>query len=502
MTIFDRPLSRRHFATAAAALAVAPALMAAGEGFDIVIEGGRVMDPETGFDGIANVGIKAGRIAAIGPGPLKGARSIDARGLVVAPGFIDLHAHGQTLPDSDLQARDGVTTALELEGGVYRVAPFLAARAGKARINFGASVGHRDLRVFIATGLDRSSGTTDAAALADAIKREQEWAYTRFDTAQIDRMCAIVRSEIAAGGLGIGLMPEYLPATSREEMQALFRTSAATKAPIFTHVRRSDTAKGDGPVAPVEEVIADAAATGAPLHLCHIGSKALGAIDPILALIHGARDHGMDISTEVYPYTAGSTLLGSALFDAGWQGRMGGDYGDIEWALTGERLTEASFTRYRRENPAGWAILHIIPERTVDIAMADPLVMIASDGVPFINGRGHPRGAGTFARTLGVYVRERKLLGLMTALRKMTLMPAQRLEVIAPSMKRKGRVQPGCDADLTLFDPAAVIDRATFAAPATPSAGIPWVLVGGVPVVARGAIVAGALPGQAVRAGV
>jgi N-acyl-D-aspartate/D-glutamate deacylase len=492
-------LTRRQFAAATAGFGLAPAALAA-TGFDTVISGGRVMDPESGFDQVANVGIRGGKVAAITAEPLAGGERIDARGLVVAPGFIDLHAHGQTLSDSDLQAHDGVTTALELEAGVFRVAPFLAARAGKARINYGASVGHRGVRVYMATGIE-GAGATDAERNKAAIAREQEWAYARFDTAQIARMMEIMRAEVAAGGLGIGLMPEYLPATSREEMLALFKAAASLKAPIFVHVRRSVTAKGDGPMGPMEEVIADAAATGAPLHIAHVGSKAVGAIDPVLALIRAARARGLDVTTEVYPYTAGSTLIGSALIDAGWQERMGGDYADIEWALTGERLTAETFAKYRRENPAGWAILHIIPQRTVDTAIADPMVMIASDGVPFINGRGHPRGAGSFARVLGVYVRERKLIGLMEALRKMTLMPAQRLEGIAPAMRNKGRVKPGADADLTLFDPATVIDRATFSEPTRPSAGIAHVLVGGTPVVRDGQIVERSLPGKAVRAG-
>jgi N-acyl-D-aspartate/D-glutamate deacylase len=493
-------LSRRQFAASAAGLVLAPAALAADAAFDTVIAGGRVMDPESGFDRVAHVGIRGGKVVAITAEPLAGGRRIDARGLVVAPGFIDLHAHGQTPGDSDLQARDGVTTALELEAGVFRVAPFLASRAGKARINHGASVGHRGVRVYMATGIE-GAGATDAKRNAAAIAREQEWAYARFDTAKIARMMEIMRSEIAAGGLGIGLMPEYLPATSREEMLALFKTAASLKAPIFVHVRRSVTAKGDGPMGPMEEVIALAAATGAPLHIAHIGSKAVGAIDQALALIHEARARGLDVTTEVYPYTAGSTLIGSALFDEGWQERMGGDYGDIEWALTGERLTAETFAKYRRENPAGWAILHIIPQRTVDTAIADPLVMIASDGVPFINGRGHPRGAGSFARVLWVYVRERKLLSLMEAVAKMTLMPAQRLEGIAPAMRNKGRVKPGADADLTLFDPNKVIDKATFMQPTQPSAGIPYVMVGGELVVDGGAIVPAAAPGKAVRTG-
>jgi len=145
--------------------------------------------------------------------------------------------------------------------------------------------------------------------------------------------------------------------------------------------------------------------------------------------------------------------------------------------------------------------MHEISDFSVDTAIANPMVMIASDGVPFVNGADHPRGAGTFARVLGYHVRERQLLSLMDGLRKMTLMPAQRLEQISPAMRKKGRLQVRADADITIFDPARVIDRATYAKPTTPSDGIPYVLVGGVVIVDKGQIAADAHPRKGIRSG-
>ncbi len=470
--------------------------------YDLVIAGGRVMDPQTHTDRIANVGVSHGTIAAISARPLQGARTIDAHGLVVAPGFIDLHSHAQYPFGYDQQARDGVTTSLELEAGVFPVAPFYAERAGKTRINYGASVSQQGIRIRLMTDIPSGTMTSeDPAAAATVLALKSVWAEQPMTDAQIAKGQALFEQEFKAGGLGLGLLYEYEPGAGRDEIFRFFQTAAKLHAPIFVHARASAQATPSAISDVFQELIADSAATGAPVHICHIGSKAMGSVGLMLEMIDGAHARGVDVTTEVYPYTAGSTLIGSALFDEGWRDHLGIDYGALEWPLTGERLTQASFTRYRHDDPAGWVIIHSIPEASVDSAIEDPAVMIASDAVPYVDGHGHPRGSGTFSRVLGVYVRERRDIPLMLALAKMTLLPAQRLEAISPAMRRKGRVQVGADADLTLFDPALVKDRATYAQPTLNPVGIPYVIVAGVPVVDHGQIVEAAHPGRPIRSG-
>jgi dihydroorotase len=219
---------------------------------------------------------------------------------------------------------------------------------------------------------------------------------------------------------------------------------------------------------------------------------ALGQASLALSMIAGAKQHGLDVTTEAYSYTAGMTDLSSAIFNPGWQEHQGGiSYHDLQWAATGERLTKETFERYRRQG--GMVAIHSIPEAAVKLAMADPSVMIASDGI-LEEGKGHPRAAGCYARVLGRYVRDQKALSLMDALRKMTLLPAQRLK-----LETKGRIRPGADADLTIFDPARVSDRATFENPAQYSDGIPYVLVNGVLVVRNGQFVENVAPGRGIK---
>ncbi|WP_164523281.1 amidohydrolase family protein [Sphingomonas koreensis] len=252
------------------------------------------------------------------------------------------------------------------------------------------------------------------------------------------------------------------------------------------------------PIAVAQEVIANAAVTGAPLQIVHLHSTGLRDTPVLIDMVKRARQRGLDITSEAYPYTAGSTSIGSEFFRDGWQERSGISFGDLQWPATGERLTKDSFERYRREQPNAAVVVHMIPEDVVDAIIAEPEISIASDGMPWVTSGEHPRGAGTYGRVLGRYVRERKTLGLMAALRKMALMPAQRLEAVSPQMARKGRVKVGADADITIFDPATVADVATFEKPMQASAGIRHVLVNGQPVVRDGKLVAGMFPGEAI----
>src|SRR5579871_919663 len=396
--------------------------------FDIVLANGRVMDPETNLDAVRNVGIRDGKIAAVSESALQGRTVIDAKGLVVTPGFIDLHSHGQTPENYGYKARDGVTTALEMEVGVNPVSTWYAAREGKARVNFGATSGHIPAAMAVVHDSGQFLPHDNAANRAPTPEEQRQ-------------ILELIRQGLDQGALGIGMGIAYVPKTTRQQIFEIFQLAAQRHAAIYVHMRAS------GPVDPgvvdsLEEVLSDAAATGASLHIVHIGSMGLREVPLCLEMIAGARAHGIDVTTEAYPYTAGMTDLASAVFDPGWESRTGGiSYGDLQWVLTGERLTAETFAKYRKTG--GMVILHSMPEDTVRVAMADPTVMVASDGI-LDNGKGHPRAAGTYARVLGRYVREQHAVSLMDALRKMSLLPAERL-----GLQSKGRLQVGADADIT-----------------------------------------------------
>ncbi len=463
--------------------------------FDLVLAGGRVMDPASGLDAIRHVGIRGRTIAAVSPSPLRGTTTLDVAGLVVSPGFIDPHAHAQTLEGNRFQARDGVTTALELESGAMPIGDWYRSREGQALLNYGATIGHIYSR--IAVMHEKGTWSEISALRRDTSKPQPDWAYRKASAAEVDAMIARLARGLVDGALGIGMGPAYTPAAGREELLRVFELAARSKALAFIHMRSAGEIEPGGSIDALQEVLANVASTGASVHIVHIGSNGLRQTPRLLSMIDGARARGLDVTTEVYPYTAGSTYIQSALFDPGWQQRFGIGYQDVQWAATGERLTESTFARYRAQG--GFVVIHMIPEASVRAALAHPGVMVGSDGVPLTDGGGHPRGAGTYARILGRYVREEKVIDLMTALGKISFLIADRLAPFVPAMRTKGRIAVGADADLTVFDAARVIDRATYEKPALYSEGIRHVVVGGTLVVRDEQLVPGVTPGRAIR---
>ncbi len=473
-----------------------PAALAAQErDLDLVVTGGRVIDPETGLDAVRDVGVVRNEIVAISREVLQnrlkqGGVLLDAAGKVVSPGFIDLHAHGQSAEANRYQAMDGVTTALELEGGVPRVGRFLESREGDAIIHYGASVSHGGLRLLGIPGVSEvAEGVLDAESTGAELVIEHANLLRQANYAGVEDTETVhqaIAAEMRAGGLGIGLPHQYYPGADHAEIFRVFELAAELDVPIYTHVR-------DMAISAIQEVISNATATGASLHIVHLNSSSLHHLPVNLALIKGARDAGVDVTTEAYPYTAASTGISSAIFDEGWQEKLGMTYGDIQWQDTGERLTEETFNFFQQEG--GTVIMHMMDPEMIELAITTPFVMVASDGMPYAPGA-HPRSAGTFSRVLGRYVRDQRVMSLPEALRKITLMPAERLQEVAPLMRRKGRIQIGAIADITVFDPDTIIDTATFEDDLTFSEGVAHVVVDGVPVVRDGALIEGVFPGK------
>jgi N-acyl-D-aspartate/D-glutamate deacylase len=455
--------------------------LAVAQQYDLVLEGGRVMEPETGLDGVRNVGIRDGKIASISTSPLSGKHTIDAAGLVVAPGFIDLHQHGQELASQRVKAFDGVTTALEMEIGAPDVAQFLKAKQGHSLINYGTTASHVAARSLV-FGVPLSSGTIGPhAGIPEILPKSGPATDLPATPEQIERIQQRLRDELDAGALGIGMGIEYTPGATRLEVIEVFRVAAERKLPVYTHMRSAGRIEPGSAIASTEEVIGAAAITGAALHIVHINSTCLRDSLVCISLIDGARARGLDVTTEAYPYIAGMTAINSAVFNPGWREKLGIDYGSLVLPGTGEHLTKERFEELHNSSKEQWVLIFANTQETVDKIIPNPLIMIASDGA-----EGHPRNAGTYARVLAQYVRD-----------KMTLMPAQMLERSTPAGHQKGRLQEGADADIVVFDPQTIADRSTFDKPMEPSVGVHYLLLGGTPVIADGKLVQDVFPGRA-----
>ena len=487
--------------------------------YDIVIQNGRVIDPETGLDAVRNVGIRGDRIQDVSAQALLGINTIDATGKVVAPGFIDLHAHGQRILAGRVQALDGVTTALELEGGALPIGLFYEKSAEEGRpIHYGASVNWASARIAEKTGDEPTGGLDFFFSHMGDLSWQRELA----SAVELEGIRSRVQQGLDEGGLGIGFLLGYAPGTGRKEYYALNELAAQNKVPTFTHARYLSTIEPDSSFEGFQEMIAVAAATGADMHVCHLNSLSLRDSAATTKLIRLAQKNGVGLSVEAYPYGAGSTGIGAAMFRGPtWQQRLGG-IKKTDFTLGGESLTDEDFDRLQAEEPGTVIILHMLnpdvnpkDQAALDRSVLFPGGSIASDGGMWATPEGlllpqetwplpadaesHPRSAGTYARFLRIYVRERGVISLPDAIAKLTLYPARVLEESVPQMRLKGRIQAGADADIVVFDPNIVSDRATYETPAQTSVGFDHVIVAGTPLVVDGLLDTTVLPGRPIR---
>ena len=488
--------------------------------WDVIITGGTVIDGTGTPRRAANIAIRDGRIALVSRTTLPSSRArrvIDATGLIVAPGFIDLHTHLEPLldmPDAQSHVRQGVTLALGGPdgGGPWPMGRYLdSVRTRKLGMNVAFLAGHNSIRRAV-------MGTENRAPTA----------------AELTRMLQMVAESMRDGAFGLSTGLRYLPGTysKTDEVVALSRVAADSGGIYTSHLRE----EGVGLIEGVAEAIEIGRQARIPIVLTHhkaVGRLMWGRSVQTLAMVDSARRAGTDVMIDQYPYTASYTSLSvlvpswalaggnaalskrledPALKDSIVRGivellrndRGGGDLRRVQFSrvsfdpsLNGKTMHDLLVMRGVEptlENAPPFIldavlkgdpgmVYHVMDEGDVKRIMAHPQTMIASDGrltklgaeVP------HPRNFGTFPRVLGHYVRDERVLTLETAVRKMTAMPAARL-----GLRDRGCLRVGCAADVVLFNAETVRDVGTFEDPHHYPEGIPYVLVAGQPVVDNG----------------
>ena len=484
--------------------------------FDILITGGQIIDGTGNPARSADIGIKNGRIASMGDLSSTSSKTqIDATGLVVAPGFIDLHTHTERrlldFPDIQNYTRQGVTTVL---GGNCGASPLpisdylKKAEEKRIALNLALLVGHNSVRSEV-MGTENRHSTPE----------------------ELEKMQALVDQAMHDGAFGLSTGLLYVPGTysDTEEVVGLAEVAARHGGIYATHMRNESTQLLES----MDEALHIGREAGLPVHISHhkaVGKSMWGASTDSLAKIESAIAEGLDVTADQYPYTASSTTLlvlfpswaleggrdkilerlkdpaqraqikativQNILYDRG-----GGDPSSVvvaayetDKSLEGKNLSEITELRGKTSTPEnaadtlmelieagpGSGIYHAMDEEDVQRIMQHPLVTCASDGstIQFGNANPHPRNYGTYPRVLGQYVREKKVLPLNEAIRKMTSLPARRL-----GLTDRGIIQEGAWADLVIFNPRTVIDTATWGHPHSYPEGIPYVLVNGVPVI-------------------
>jgi N-acyl-D-glutamate deacylase len=487
----------------------------------LVIAGGRVVDPASGLDAVCDVAVQGGRIAALGTGLGGAERVIDASGLVVAPGFIDLHAHGQSLAADRMQAFDGVTTSLDLEAGVMPVASWYRRQAAQGRIlNYGASVNWAFARIGAMTGSNEESSLESFGRAM----RDRRWVENVASDPEVAGILDRLARGLNEGGIGIGILNAYAPGAGVQELTAVCQLAAAHAVPTFTHVAYMSRIDPESAAEAYVRLIGYAGATGAHMHICHFNSSSKTDIARCAKLVAKALEQGLPITVEAYPYGTGSTVLAAAFFnEPDFEARNGTGYDAVQRVTDGRRFRDREeLLAAQAEEPSTLVLWHILDTENnahhrdlLDLSVLFPGGAIASDAMPWSlpdgstytgdawplpdDATSHPRSAGCFTRFIRHWVRERQAVSLLEGVRKCALIPAQILEASTPAMRAKGRLMVGADADVVVFDFDALTDRAEFSAMNRPAEGVRHLLVGGEPLISDGVMDVAARPGRPVR---
>ncbi|MDE0589519.1 amidohydrolase family protein [Halocynthiibacter sp. C4] len=507
------------------ALFVTLTTAANGQTYDLVINNGRVIDPETGFDAIAHVGIVDGEIVEIAQSQLEGEEVIDASGLIVAPGFIDLHSHSVVdLPANRLQAFDGVTTALELESGVLPIADWYASVEAEGRAtNFGATASWSFAR--IATMVPEMPPVEPTAAWYQGAFNYPRWTTNVTTEEELDKIVDLIQQGLDDGALGIGVNSGYVPGVGGKELLRIWELAAENGVPVSTHMRNWSEADPLSSLEGLAMVLGLSATSGARTNICHLHSTNLHDTLKAADMVDKARSIGIDVHTEVYPYGIASMPIASAvLLQAGeaFRARMGIDFDSVRLIAKGRWIEDEADMRAEQDaDPGQFIIMRYLDEEDATDAdilrkvTALPWIAIASDSIPYTqpdgtpitgqewpmpdNAFSNPRSAGTYGKFLREWVREDELLDWPEAIAKVSLIPAQLFDGQVPAMERKGRLQEGMDADITVFDPETIGDRATIDRPFETTEGIEYLIVNGTAVISGGEMDTNVLPGQPIR---
>ncbi|MBZ5736989.1 amidohydrolase family protein [Nocardioides mangrovi] len=479
----------------------------------LLLSGGTVVDPAAGTEAVQDVLVRDGKVVEVGAIDAPDATRVDVSGMVVGPGFIDLHSHVHSIAGQRLQAFDGVTTALDLESGLMPVARGYAEAARDGRpLHYGFSASWGSARAQVLLGIEPD------ASLAGALGVLGNPGWQRSSSArELAESVALIEQEIGDGALGVGILMGYAPRLDPEEYLAVARLAASAAVPTYTHVRELVEADPTTPIDGSEELVRAAAETGAAMHHCHVNSTSRRHVDRVLRTLERSRAEGSRVTVEAYPYGAGSTAVGAAFVAPARLGAWGIGPSSIVMVETGERIAdEKRLLQLRAETPGAPCIIEFLDENDpadaalLRMSLEFPDSIVASDAMPVFWPDGShdsrdwplPAGGTTHPRTAGTFMRAVRTMrwSWPEAFRRCSYLPAQVLRDATPAVHGKGHLAVGADADLVVIDPAAVTDRATYTDAVRPSSGVRHLLVDGTFVIRDGVLDTEAFPGRPIRA--